>query len=63
MYCAAMRYKLPGLAELAKERVTQISKRLPIIDILRVAREQAFSILPHDEAWYATFLDEAISNK
>lgn len=60
VYCAAMRYKLPGLAELAKERIMQISKRLPIIDVLSVAREQAFPILPPDEAWYATFLDAAI---
>lgn len=60
VYCAAIRYKLPGLAELAKERITQISKRLPVIDILSVAREQAFPILPHDETWYAIFLDEAI---
>jgi hypothetical protein len=60
VYCAAMRYQLPGLAELAKERITTIAEELTILDILGVAREHAFPNLPQAESWYPSYLEGAI---
>jgi hypothetical protein len=55
-----MRYKLPGLAELAKQRITSIAEDLNILDILSVARDHAFPNLPKTEAWYPSYLESAI---
>lgn len=60
VYCAAIRYKLPGLAELAKEKITSLGEDLTILDILRVSREHAFPLLPEDEAWFPAYLEGAI---
>lgn len=60
VYCAAMRYKLPGLAELAKEKITSFGEDLTILDILGTARDFVFPYLPDDEAWFAAYLEDAI---
>jgi hypothetical protein len=59
-YCAAIRYKLPGLAELAKQTMVSLQKNLTILDVLLVAREHAFPLLPEDEAWFPEYLEGAI---
>lgn len=62
VYCAAMRYQLPGLAELAKEQITNIAEELTILQVLGVAREHAFPILPKTETWYSSYLEGAIKD-
>ncbi|KAF1973426.1 hypothetical protein BU23DRAFT_507095 [Bimuria novae-zelandiae CBS 107.79] len=62
VYCAASRYKLPQLAELAQEKITGYGAELTILDILGVAREHAFPILPEDETWFASYLEGAIKS-
>jgi hypothetical protein len=60
VYCAAIRYKLSGLAELAQEKITAHGHDLTIFDVLSVAREHAFPILPEDETWFPSYLEGAI---
>lgn len=60
VYCAAVRYKLHGLAELSQEKITAYGQDLTIFDILGVARENAFPILPEDETWFSSYLEGAI---
>jgi hypothetical protein len=59
-YCAAIRYKLPGLAELAKQTMVAEQEHLTILDVLVVAREHAFPLLPEDESWFSSYLEDAI---
>ena len=59
-YCAAIRYKLPGLAELAKQTMVAQQEDLTILDVLLVAREHAFPLLPEDETWFCGYLEDAI---
>jgi hypothetical protein len=59
-YCAAIRYKLPGLAELAKQTMIAQQDNLSIFDVLIVAREHAFPLLPDDEGWFSGYLEDAI---
>ena len=59
-YCAAIRYKLPGLAELAKQTMLALQEDLTILDVLVVAREHAFPLLPEDETWFSSYLEDAI---
>lgn len=59
-FCAAVRYKLPGLADLAKLKITSLDESLSILDILSVARENAFPGLPESETWYAEYVQHAI---
>lgn len=60
VYCAATSYKLPGLVELAKEKITSLGEDLTILDILSVARQSAFPGLPDDESWFPAYLEDAI---
>lgn len=60
VYCAAIRYKLPSLAELAKEVMIALQEDLTIFNVLVVARENAFPGLPEDDAWYSGYLEDAI---
>ncbi|KAJ4303494.1 hypothetical protein N0V90_002390 [Kalmusia sp. IMI 367209] len=60
VYCAAIRYKLSGLAELAQEKITAVGQDLTIFDVLGVAREHAFPILPEDETWFPSYIEGAI---
>lgn len=62
VYCAAIRYKLPGLAELAKERIASVGEVVSIFDILAIARDHAFPLLPDDETWYPAYLEGAINS-
>ncbi|KAF2739550.1 hypothetical protein EJ04DRAFT_519613 [Polyplosphaeria fusca] len=59
-YCAATRYKLQGLADLAKLKITSLDENLSIVEILSVARESAFPGLPEDEEWYPRYVEEAV---
>ncbi|KAF2108295.1 hypothetical protein BDV96DRAFT_262901 [Lophiotrema nucula] len=60
VYCAAVRYKLPGLADLAKHEITGLGEDTPIVDILSVARDVAFPTLPVDEQWYSDYVEGSI---
>ncbi|PSN64717.1 hypothetical protein BS50DRAFT_80226 [Corynespora cassiicola Philippines] len=60
VYCAATKYKLPGLAELAKQRISSSGEHLTIVEILRVARENAFPLLPENETWFPAYIEDAI---
>lgn len=62
VYCAAIRYKLPGLAELAKGKIIAFGEDATILDILGVAREHAFPNLPEDETWFPRYLEDAIKS-
>ncbi|KAF1832411.1 hypothetical protein BDW02DRAFT_503088 [Decorospora gaudefroyi] len=62
VYCAAVRYKLPGLAELAKEQITSFDDDVTIFDILAVARDHAFPLLPEEDAWYPTYIEGALNH-
>ncbi|KAJ4347174.1 uncharacterized protein N0V89_011112 [Didymosphaeria variabile] len=62
VYCAAVRYKIPGLAELAQEKITSGGRELSIFDVLGVAREHAFPILPDDETWFPSYLEGVIKS-
>ncbi|KAF1848203.1 uncharacterized protein K460DRAFT_279933 [Cucurbitaria berberidis CBS 394.84] len=62
VYCAAVRYKLPGLVELAKEKITSFGEDVGIFDTLAMARDHAFPLLPEDESWYAAYLEGAINS-
>jgi hypothetical protein len=60
VYCAAVRYQLPGLADLAKEKIRVLDESVSIAGILTIARDDAFPLLPEDETWYPAYLEEAI---
>ncbi|KAF2848287.1 hypothetical protein T440DRAFT_537022 [Plenodomus tracheiphilus IPT5] len=60
-YCAAIRYKLPGLVELAREKITSFGEDVSIFDILAVAKDHAFPMLPEDELWYSGYVESAIN--
>jgi hypothetical protein len=60
VYAAAVRYKMSALAELAQERIADEGDGLAIEDMLGVARDCAFPILPEEEGWFAGYLEEAI---
>lgn len=61
VYCAATRYKIPALAALAQEEIEALGAELNIFEILGVAREHAFPILPaEEESWFAGYLAGAI---
>ena len=60
VYCAAVRYKLSVLAELAQAKIIAHGHALTIFDVLSVAREYAFPILPEDETWFPSYLEGAI---
>ncbi|KAF3033582.1 hypothetical protein E8E12_005289 [Didymella heteroderae] len=60
VYCAAVQYQLPSLAELSKDKIVEAGEGLPIFDILRVARDQAFPLLPEDDVWYPQYLEDVI---
>ncbi|KAI8939251.1 hypothetical protein NX059_005077 [Plenodomus lindquistii] len=61
-YCAAIRYKLPGLIELAREKITGFGEDVGIFEILAVAKDHAFPMLPEDELWYPEYVASAIKS-
>jgi hypothetical protein len=62
VYCAAVRYKLPGLAELAKEKIASFDDDVSIFDVLAVARNYVFPLLPEEDAWYPTYVESALNS-
>jgi hypothetical protein len=62
VYCAAVRYKLPGLTELAKEKVASFDEDVSISDVLTVARDHAFPLLPEDDTWYPAYVESALNS-
>ncbi|KAF3049530.1 hypothetical protein E8E11_010015 [Didymella keratinophila] len=60
VYCAAVQYQLTSLAELSKDKIVEAGEGLPIFDILRVARDQAFPLLPETDIWYSQYLEAVI---
>lgn len=60
VYCAAIRYELPALAELSKDEIVQAGEGLSVTDILSVAKNYAFPALPENDMWYAQYLEEVI---
>jgi len=60
VYCAAVRYQLPGLVDLAKEKITSLDEEVGISDVLAMARDHVFPLLPDDETWYPAYLEGAI---
>lgn len=60
VYCAAVRYELPGLVDLAKERVASLGNSLGISDVLKIAKDHAFPLLPDEESWYPTYLEDFV---
>jgi hypothetical protein len=61
VYCVAVRYKLPGLAELAMEKIASFDDDVSIFDVLAVARDYAFPLLPEEDAWYPTYVESALN--
>ncbi|KAH6851505.1 hypothetical protein BKA58DRAFT_70044 [Alternaria rosae] len=62
VYCAAARYKLPGLAELAQNKLKFLDEEMSIFDILTVARDHAFPLLPEDDLWYPSYVEQSLNN-
>jgi hypothetical protein len=61
-YCAAARYKLPGLVELAKEKIVSLGEDVSIFDVLSVARDHGFPLLPEDDTWYSAYVEGALNS-
>lgn len=59
VYCTAVRYDLPGLAELARNKIKSFN--VSIFDILSVARDHAFPLLPEWDAWYPSYVEDALN--
>jgi hypothetical protein len=62
VYCAAARYQLSGLIDLAKSKIISLDKEVSISDVLAMARDYAFPLLPEDETWYPGYLESAIKS-
>ncbi|KAI4641969.1 uncharacterized protein J4E78_010270 [Alternaria triticimaculans] len=62
VYCAAARYKLPGLAELAQNKLKSLDEEMSIFDILTVARDHAFPLLPEDDLWYPGYVEQSLND-
>ncbi|CAN9450561.1 hypothetical protein AA0117_g11388 [Alternaria alternata] len=62
VYCAAARYKLSGLAELAQNKMKSLDEEMSIFDILSVARDVAFPLLPEDDVWYPSYVEDSLNN-
>lgn len=60
VYCAAVQYQLPSLAELSKNKIVEAGEGLAIFDILRIARDQAFPVLPETDIWYSQYMEDVI---
>ncbi|KAF9694841.1 hypothetical protein EKO04_006706 [Ascochyta lentis] len=60
VYCAAIHYQLPSLAELSRQKIVYAGQHLSIFDILNVARDHAFPQLPEADQWYSEYLENAI---
>ncbi|RAR11941.1 hypothetical protein DDE82_000279 [Stemphylium lycopersici] len=61
VYCAAVRYELPGLTELAQNKVKSFGEEVSIFDTLAVARDHAFPLLPEEDVWYPAYIEDALN--
>ncbi|KAL1855507.1 hypothetical protein Plec18170_004227 [Paecilomyces lecythidis] len=55
-YRAAMKYQLPGLADLAMDRMEEYDKSLPIYLILDVGKDVYRRLGDDDDEWYSDYL-------
>jgi hypothetical protein len=62
VYCAAARYQLTGLIDLAKKKILSFDKVVGISDVLAMARDHAFPLLPEDDTWYPAYLEGVIKS-
>jgi hypothetical protein len=62
VYCAAARYQLTELIDLAKEKILSFGKDVGISDVLAMARDHAFPLLPEDDTWYPAYLEDVIKS-
>jgi hypothetical protein len=62
VYCAAARYQLAELIDLAKEKILSFGKEVGISDVLAMARDHAFPLLPEDDTWYPAYLEDVIKS-
>ncbi|EOA85172.1 uncharacterized protein SETTUDRAFT_76372, partial [Exserohilum turcica Et28A] len=60
VYCAAVRYELPGLKELAQGRLGSFGEEVNVFDMLAVARDYAFPLLPEHDEWYPAYIEDAL---
>jgi hypothetical protein len=62
VYCAAARYQLSGLIDLAKKKIMSFDREVSISDVLAMARDHAFPLLPENETWYPAYLEDVIKS-
>jgi hypothetical protein len=62
VYCAAVRYQLLELAELAKSKIMAFGEEVSISDVLKMAKNRAYPLLPENETWYPAYLEGAIKS-
>jgi hypothetical protein len=62
VYCAAARYQLSGLINLAKKKIMSFDREVSISDVLAMARDHAFLLLPENETWYPAYLEDVIKS-
>jgi hypothetical protein len=62
VYCAAARYQLSGLIDLAKKKIMSFDREVSISDVLAMARDHAFPLLPENETWYPAYLEDIIKS-
>ncbi|KZL88010.1 hypothetical protein CI238_13291 [Colletotrichum incanum] len=55
VYAAAQTYKLPGLAELAKEKISHYAEQLPDLEVLVLASD-AGRLLGEGDLWFSDFI-------
>ncbi|KAJ4319044.1 hypothetical protein N0V94_004095 [Neodidymelliopsis sp. IMI 364377] len=60
VYCAAVRYNIIGLAQVAKVMLAANSTFLTVFDILAVARDCGFVLLPESDTWYPEYIETSI---
>jgi hypothetical protein len=61
VYCAAVRYSISGLDQLAKQKIIHHGVGLSIFDILAVARDHGFPLLPDSDTQYSKYLESCIT--
>ena len=61
VYCAAVRYSVPGLESIAKQVMIYKGFGLSIFEILTVARDHGFPLLPESDTQYSEYLEESIT--
>ncbi|KAF1916406.1 hypothetical protein BDU57DRAFT_497027 [Ampelomyces quisqualis] len=62
VYCAAVRYQVSRLVDLAREKMTTLDEKVGISDVLAMARDHAFPLLLEYETWYPAYLEGAIKS-